>query len=69
MYNEAILERVRQRLGLEPWDTTRDSEIEGMSRDSVFHHVLEWEGIIGYDYQIRNWIEDIYGVNVSTFGT
>lgn len=67
-YPDYIMEKVRQHLGLEPYDTSRDEEINNVSRDLVFQHVLEWEGIIGYDYQIRSWIENIYGVNVSTFG-
>ncbi len=67
-YSNFIMERVRQRLGLEPGDTSRDADINNMTRDSVFVHVLEWEGIIGYAGTIRGWIKDIYGVDVSTFG-
>lgn len=68
-YSDNIMEKVRQHIGLEPYDTSRDAEINNMTRDSVFGHVLEWEGIIGYNNQIRSWIQDIYGVDVSTFGT
>ncbi len=67
-YNTLIMDKVRQHLGLEPGDSSRDTEINDMSRDMVFDHCLEWEGLIGYGYQVRSWIEDIYGVNVSTFG-
>lgn len=67
-YSAHIMDMVRQHIGLEPGDTSRDEEINNMTRDSIFDHCLEWEGIIGYGYQIRSWIEDIYGVNVSTFG-
>lgn len=67
-YSDRIMEKVRQKLGLEPGDTLRDKEINEMNRDTIFQYCLEWEGIIGYDGQIRGWIENIYGVNVSTFG-
>lgn len=64
MYPDYIMEKVRQRLGLEEWDTSRDHEINNMSHDTLFKHCLEWEGIIGYDYTIRNFIIDIYGVQI-----
>ena len=59
-YSDNIMDRVRQHIGLEPGDTSRDEEINRMSRDAVFDHVLEWEGIIGYGSQISNWIKSIY---------
>lgn len=61
MYPDYIMESVRQRLGLEPYDTSRDDEINSMPHNAIFDHCLEWEGIIGYGYTIRNWIMDIYG--------
>ena len=64
-YPSYIMEIVRQHLGLEPYDTSRDSEISEMSHDAVFEHVLEWEGIIGYQYTIPGWIKDIYGVELT----
>ncbi len=64
-YPDYIMQRVRQHLGLEEYDTSRDEEINNMSHNEVFKHVLEWEGIIGYDYAIHGWIKDIYGVDLS----
>lgn len=64
MYPDYIMEKVRQRLGLESGDTSRDGEIERMSHDTLFNHCLEWEGIIGFDYTIRNFVIDIYGVRI-----
>ena len=29
-----------------------------------FEEVLEWDGLIGYAYTIKRWIEDIYGINL-----
>ena len=64
MYHSSIMERVRQHLGLESWDTSRDKEINRMSSNSLFRHCLEWEGIIGFDITIRDWIGEIYGVHL-----
>jgi len=65
MYPNYIMDKVRQHLGLESWDTSRDEEINNMSHSEVFRHCLEWEGIIGYDLTIGNWIQDIYGITLS----
>lgn len=63
-YPDHIMEKVRQRLGLEPHDTSRDADINNMSQDEVFQHCLYWEGIIGYENTIKGWIKDIYGVEL-----
>lgn len=60
-----IMEKVRQRLGLKPADTSRDEEINNMTHDQVFAHCLVWEGIIGYEFTISRWIAEIYGVTLS----
>lgn len=62
VYPEWIMNKVRQSLGLEPGDMTRDGEINNMSHHEVFKRCLEWEGIIGYDYTLRGWVNDIYGI-------
>ena len=64
MHPDYIMEKVRQRLGLEPYDTSRDDEINRMSHDSVFDHCLTWEGIIGYGYTIKGWVESIYDITL-----
>ena len=63
-YPNHIMARVRQKLGLEEYDTSKDSQINGMSKDEVFRACLEWEGIIGYEWNIRNWVEEIFGVKL-----
>ena len=63
-YPVYIMEKVRQHLGLEHYDTSRDAEINEMSHSAVLDHALEWEGIIGYGGTIRGWIETIYGVKL-----
>ena len=55
---EWIMTRIRQNLGLEPGDTSRDSEIESMSQDEAVEAVLNWEGIIGYTVFIINLVNE-----------
>ena len=64
VYPSNIMGFVRGMLGLDSSDTSRDEEIANMSKGEVFAKVLQWEGIIGYDYKILVWIKEIYGVNV-----
>lgn len=63
-YSESIMSRCRQRRGLEEDDISHNSEIETWSAGKLFRECLEWEGVIGYDILIRNWIEEIYGVKL-----
>ncbi len=64
-YPNHIMEKVRQHIGLEPHDTSRDEEINNMSHMSILGHCLEWEGIIGYTDRFIGWINDIYGVSLN----
>lgn len=64
-YPEYIMNKVRQSLGLEAWDTKRDEEINLLPKHNIFGACLEWEGIIGYGYTIKDWVKDIYGVELT----
>lgn len=63
-YPENILRLVRQNLDLEQTDKSMDDEITAMNRNEVLDRVCEWEGFIGYGRVIREWIKDIYGVDL-----
>ena len=63
-YSDSIMEDVRQNLGLEPDDTSRDDEINEMTRSEVLDRVCNWNGLIGYTDTIREWIEDVWGVDL-----
>lgn len=67
-YPESILKIVRQNLDLEPTDTSRDEDIQNMSRAEVLERVCSWEGLIGYAETIKEWIKDIYGINLDEIG-
>lgn len=59
-YPEYIMYYVRQRLGLEPYDTSKDDAINAMSESEIFAHVCDWNGLIGYSNTIMIWIKDIF---------
>ena len=64
IYPEYIMRMLRQRLGLEPNDTSRDEELSLMTPSDAFEEVLEWNGLIGFSSTIKAWIEDTYGFNI-----
>lgn len=61
-YPENIMRMVRGNLDLELDDTSRDGEIEVMSKQEVFDRVCNWDGLIGYSTTIKSWINQIYGI-------
>lgn len=63
-YSENVMQRIRQSLGCTIDDTSRDEEIKSMSRDELFDKCMQWEGIIGYNYLIKLFVEDIYKVRL-----
>ena len=63
-YPEHIMEILRQRLGLDEDDTSRDDEINIYTPSEAFEEVCNWEGLLGYADTIKEWIEDIYGIDL-----
>lgn len=63
-YPEDIMECVRQRLGLDKYDDSRDSDINNMSANEVFEHVCNWNGLLGHATFIKSWIHDIYKIDL-----
>ena len=64
-YPEYIMQKIRQYRGLGEFNTSQDGILQAMSHDEAFAAVLNWEGIIGYEYQIKDWIQYIYGVTLT----
>ena len=62
-YPNWIVKNVRENLGLEPDDDSRDNEIATMSRREVFERWLTWQGIIGYGCYILDTIEEIWDIS------
>ena len=51
-YSDFIMKAVRQNIGLEEDDTSRDAEIMEMSGEEIVDRYLTWNGIIGYTSDI-----------------
>lgn len=67
MYSESIMQRIRQGMDLEENNASRDKEILKMSPATVFEKALDWEGIIGFGGMIRDFIEEIYDIDLNSF--
>ncbi|MGE7840711.1 hypothetical protein ACQKNX_07960 [Lysinibacillus sp. NPDC093712] len=64
-YPEYVMQNLRQRRGLDKYDTSLDDQLSKMSKDNAFKEVVNWNGLLGgYDYTIKSWVKDIYGVNL-----
>ena len=63
-YPEYIMGYLRQRAGLDEFDTSKDIILSEMQPSEVFSDVCIWNGLINYDYTIKEWIKDIYKVNI-----
>ena len=66
-YPEYIMEKIRQRRGLDLDDLSEDEDIMAMSPDDAFDACCAWEGFIGWGPSIRAWIEDIYGIDLQDY--
>ena len=65
-YSDNIMEALRQRLGLEENDTSKDALIMEMEPKDVLDMYLCWEGIIGWTDTIIEIIEEVYNVYLDT---
>ena len=64
-YPEYIMKILREMNDLDPDNHLHDGALQSMDRREVFAKVLEWEGIIGFEYAILGWIRDIFKVDVT----
>jgi len=63
-YPQRIMQVVRQRLGLDEYDKSLDEEIMQLSKNEVFEHWCEWEGLINYASKLRNVVKDVYDITL-----
>lgn len=62
--NKRIIDDVRENLGLEKGDTSKDDKINSMSSNEIFSRWCEWNGFINYSKTFRAVIGNIYDVDV-----
>ena len=59
-YSNYLMRSVRQSMGLDENDTSRDDAIMEMDSYELLDRFLEWEGIIGYTQKIVNILKEIF---------
>ncbi len=64
-YSEEIMTYLRQRRGLNKYDTSEDEEINKMDRSEVFEDVLSWNNLVGgWGNTIKEWVKEIYKIDL-----
>lgn len=63
-YFDSVMEAVRGNLGLDFNDESMDEEINSMTRQEVFDRVCDWHGLINYGDTLREWVENIWGIDL-----
>lgn len=63
-YSNYIISELRSIRDLEENDNSSDDEINLLSRNEVFNELCDYEGLVGYGRKIKDWIKDIYGINL-----
>jgi hypothetical protein len=69
-YSDITMKYLRQRYGLSKYDFSEDEEINQLSPNEVFEHVVKWNGLLGsYSETIKDWVKEIYGVDLDEIGS
>lgn len=62
--DKKIIGDVRENLGLEREDTSKDDKIDSMSPNEIFRRWCGWNGVVDYSGIFREAVSSIYGVDV-----
>lgn len=62
--NKNIIDDVRENLGSERGDTSKDDDINSMSPNEIFDKWCEWNGFINGSETFRRVIGGIYGISI-----
>lgn len=62
--SQHIIRDIRENLGIDPNDISKDDEINRMSLGEIFNRWCEWNGLINWSGKLKNVIEDIYGIDI-----
>ena len=62
--NKRIIDDVRENIGVDRGDMSKDDEINSMSPNEIFDRWCEWNGFINYSKMFRAVIGNIYGANI-----
>lgn len=65
VYNDDVMKAVRQSLGYDEDDTSRDKVIMEMPKEEIFERYCRWNGLLGGWYQwLLEAVESIYEVEL-----
>ena len=64
-YSDSIIKTVLEANDLEDTLENRES-IQQLAPDEVFDTLLNWEGIIGYTIKIKNWVKEVYDIDLDS---
>lgn len=59
-----IIMCVRENLGVDPEDTSKDDKISMMSHNEIFDMWCEWNGFINCSEWFKRVVGNIYGINI-----
>ena len=65
-YPKNIMSTIRQYHGMDNMDTSRDEEFGSYIPNKVFEVVTKYAGLTNFSDTIKNWINDIYGVDLDS---
>jgi len=63
-YPEEIMQFLRQRHGLNKYDTSKDEMLSEFEPKEAFEEVCNWNGFYNWAGQFKSWIKDIYGIEL-----
>ncbi|MDD5454029.1 MAG: hypothetical protein PHW62_00815 [Candidatus Ratteibacteria bacterium] len=63
--HDSTLSDIRESFGLDPTDTSKDSQINGMSNDQLLDRWCSFQGFINWGERIRATIREIYCIEFS----
>lgn len=63
-YPEDIMQFLRQRHGLNKYDTSKDEMLNEFEPKEAFEEVCNWNGFYNWAWQFKSWIKDIYGIEL-----
>lgn len=67
-YSEEIMTYLRQRRGLNKYDTSEDEEINKMDKSEAFEDVLSWNNLVGgWGNTIKEWVKEIYKIDLDNY--
>jgi len=63
-YPEQIMQFLRQRRRLDKYDTSEDNELNEINPEKAFEEVCNWNGFYNWAGTFKDWIRDIYGIEL-----